>query len=234
VLPRSAEAARVPDLLSDLVARALDVDFDTARSADALRFLIAGIGRIYRKTELLQGDWTQTINTAVGVSTTAITGSLRIGSILNDLGFPVDEVTRDDMAMLQKQSPTRGRPEAYAISGSGDTSSNLTLTWWPTPDAIYAFTATGHFEPPTTDLELTDAAPLPSDYVDLPVAYARWKLFLLEDDDVGAARWKTEWMEGIREAATDLGRRGSSKNRRVPGAWPGGSGAPRFHRAGLF
>lgn len=225
-------------LISDLTARALDVDFDaTLRSADAQRFIQQAIGRIYRQTALPRGDYSTPIVTAIGApstSTDALARAVRVASIIDDLGNPLDMLDRFDVQQLQTTSSSRGRPSAFAVAGTGDTSEQKAISWWPIPDRVYTFTLMGRFEPPIADLDSTDPVPLPFDYEDLPVWFARAELFDLQDDDAGAARWRSKWVAGLRELAGDLNLR-VDRNRRVPGTWSGtAASGPQFHRPGLF
>jgi hypothetical protein len=224
-------------LISDLTTRALDTDFDVSRSADAQRFIQRAIGLIYRQTALARGDYSAPILTAIGgasTSTAALDRAVRVATIIDDLGNPLDPIDRFDAQQLQATATARGRPRAFAVAGLGDSSEPLSILWWPIPDKVYTFTIMGRFEPPIADLDPGDLVPLPFDYEDLPVWYARAELFDLQDDDAGAARWRGKWTAGLRELAGDLNLR-VDRNRRVPGTWAGTSAsAPQFHRSGLF
>jgi hypothetical protein len=223
--------------IQNLIDRSLDVDFASSRSADAQRFIQQAIGKIYRQTSLARGDYATSIATAVGVpstSTATLDRAVKVASIIDDLGNPLTPMDRFDVTQLQKTAGSTGRPSSFAIGGLGDGSEPVGVLWWPIPDRIYTFTLMGRFEPPIADLDVTDPVPLPFDYEDLPVYYARAELFDLEDDDAGTARWRNKWTAGLRELAGDLNVR-VDLNRRVPGTWAGTSaGGPQFHRAGLF
>lgn len=225
--------------IQNLIDRALDVDFDTSRSADAQRFIQQAIGKIYRKTSLARGDYSTSIATTAGQPSTltaTLDRAVRVATIIDDLGNPLDPLDRFDVTELQKTAGAgqRARPSAFAIAGGGDTSEPVSVLWWPIPDAAYTFTVMGRFEPPIADLAPASSVPLPFDWEDLPVYYARAELFDLEDDDAGVARWRGKWSAGIVEAAGDLNLR-VDRNRQVPGAWSGTTAAgPQFHRSGLF
>lgn len=224
--------------IAALIARAIDTDFDAAtRNADAGRFIREAIGRIYRTTTLARGDFNVAGQLTAGNSSfTVAANALHVRTVLAaDTGDELDEVSREDLESLQAANTGRGRPIAYAIVGTGASNENLAIETWPTADRTYDFTVIGRFAPPVTDLEDTDQCPLPIDYENLPVYYARSELFaLVEDDERMSALWQGKWTDGLRELRSDLQTR-SGRNRRVPGTWSGlTSDMPVFHRPGLF
>lgn len=218
--------------IAQLRDRALDVDFDTtARSADASRFIRQGIGHIFRRVQTLRGDFIVPLTTSAGIPQVVSTARVvRTATILDPNGDELEELSVAEYEAQLTASPARGRPVGYAITGSGLLSDGATYLLWPTPDAAYTLTLVGRFEPATTDLEDADIVPLTEDYEDLPVAFARWQLFLLEDDDAGAARWQGRWQGALRDMAVDINLR-SDRPRVVPGTWSGASSArPAFRR----
>jgi hypothetical protein len=229
-------------IVSDLVTRALSQDFDTTTwSADAGRFVRDAIADIYTKIPLVRGDTELTVNLTAGTGSTPFVGATGDGpivsAILNDLGDPLDELDREELRSLQIASPAaRGRPRLYAIATAGEASENVTVLFFPAADRAYAFTVIGRLVPVATDLDDADPLPLPIRYEKLPVYYARAELFALTEEDANmSAFWRAKYDQGIREAAADLGRRGSSRRRRVPGTWSDvRTAGPSFHRPGLF
>lgn len=234
-------------LISDLVTRALDVDFDPGtRSADAGRFVRQAIGFIYRTTAFPRGDALPIVFTVTGnpvVTFDATLRGLRISSVLDDLGNPLNELSVEDYNQLfTSASTTRGRPLYWSLFGAVALESP-TLNLWPVPDRVYTLTLTGSQEPAVSQLDDADPVPLPDDYEDLPVFYARGRLFELVDDSDMAAYWggdpnngndRGKWAVGVRQLRSDLQVR-SKNNRVVPGTWAGMRRAfPQFHRPGLF
>lgn len=221
--------------VTTLVTRALDVDFDaTLRTADAGRFVRSAIGKLFRGTNTLRGAYSEQFNTVVGVPTfqpadTTIQGIKIDRVVYTDTGAELDQVTRADMLVLQAQPISRGRPEVWApIATTAVTSGSPLLELWRTPDRVYPLMVIGSKTTKPADLEDADNVPLDDDFEDLPVYYARWQLSLLEDDDVGAARWEKRWTDGWRELRQLT--QGKTANRQVPGTWAGARTAqPTFH-----
>jgi hypothetical protein len=224
--------------IAALATRALGTDFDSGYQADAERYVRAAISKIFRSTTLARADYVPAaITLGVGsTSTTLPETGIRVDRVwLADTGAELRPVEVADIRAAQSvATPARGRPVAFAVTGAGLTSEGVALTYAPIPDQAYQLMVSGHFSPGATDLESTDVAPLPVDYEELPVYWAKHELYSNETDSEAMNLWLGKWTTGILELRGDLQHR-TTGNRQVPGHWSGGSGGPQFHHPkGLF
>jgi hypothetical protein len=225
--------------IAALATRALGTDFDSGYQADAERHVRTAIGKIFRSTTLARGDYTPApISANVGVlSVTLPETGLRISTVSHlDTGVELDYAELAGISALQQiTSPARGRPSSYAITDAGPTSEGTNLLLWPIPDRTYQLLVTGRFSPAAADLESADTAPLPVDYEELPVYWARYELYSVEGDSEMMRNWLDKWTTGVLELRGDLQKRRTG-NRQVPGHWStiNGAGPTLHHPRGLF
>lgn len=227
--------------IADLGTRAIGTEFsaDLVTQAAAERYVRAAIGRIYRTTTLARGDYTPAaVTLALGALGVVLPEpGIRIGTVRHvDTGEELLETDVDSLTAAQNVStPSRGRPAYYAISDAGLTAEGITLMCSPIPDRAYQLLVTGHFAPLAADLDSADTVPLPADYEDIPVYWAKHRLFDEDSDVEMSNHWLERWTTALMELRGDLQKR-SNNNRQVPGHWAGTANlAPHFrHPRGLF
>jgi hypothetical protein len=215
---------------SDLVTRALHDDFSSTKfDAIARDAINDAIGEIYRTTNLGRGDYTPSGYTlpagALGIS--IIDRGVRIRSVfIAGKTDPLPERPTDELAQLHQQdNPTVGMPDRYAIVGTGATTEGYDLVFWPIADQDYVIDVTGRFAPSRMSAD-GGVVPLPDDYTQLPVYFARSEMFGFDDDPEMAAVWRAKYDDGVKRLREDLQRR-STRSRRLPSMWRG-SCSPRF------
>lgn len=225
--------------LADLAGKALHDDFASVKygtiARDAIR---TAIGMIYRTTELARGDYVPApITLPVGaLGVTIPDAGLHLTSVQHvDTGAELEPLSVDDVAVAQNTAAgRRGRPSGYALTGAGLTAEGLTLVVTPIPDRAYTLQLVGSFAPDATALDQdVDVVPLPGDYLDLPVSYARSELFAFEGDSAMADFHLTRFNGRLAQLRGDLAVR-LKRSRRVPGTWSGVASGPQFHRPGLL
>jgi hypothetical protein len=202
---------------------ALGDDFDALKYRDQVKVWInQAIGKIGRRVQLvrpLQG--TAALNTVAGqASYTLPADDVRVLSIREpSLARPLDPVSTDT---IDAQSASRGSPQVYALYGGS-------VTLYPTPDKPYALEQ--RYERDATVLVLDgDTFPLPDAYGDLPVTWARARLFEAEDDAEMATYWQARFDRELAELRTDVGRENRGRRRQLPSMWDTPAPAPRFQR----
>lgn len=211
--------------LSDLLSLTLSNDFDASvYSTQARQAILDAVGEVSRNVRLPANETTSTITTVAGTAGyTLPTGAVRVLSIIDPA--TADPLTDVGMSVLDDEPDTRGRPSSYGLYGT-----SITLS--PTPDQAYSLTLRylRQGATPTSDSDVVATATgIPEDYLFGLVAYARGRLFLLEDDAEMAAVWQGQWQQALAKLKADVQRRDLSTVRRVPSMWTG-SPSPRFVR----
>jgi hypothetical protein len=202
---------------------ALGSDFDASRyREDVKRWINEALGKIAHRVTLIQPlQGTATITTATGVSTYELPADdIRVHS----LGDSETATALDDVGVdaIDQSDTSQGRPAAFALYGGE-------LLLYPTPDGVYSLEL--RFEREAWLLQDDgDTLPLPDAYADLPVNYARARLFEREDDFEAAQAWQARFESELLELRSDLGRQDRTRRRQIGGMWQVPAVAPRFQR----
>lgn len=234
----------MPQTITQVATRALSSDFDSGRLAEGTAAVRDAIGEIYATTTLVRGDMPiqlADVSTVVGGATQLANTyeQSRVEAVIHsDTGGELEPMALADLLQLRQAQPARGRPLAFAVTGGNLTGTvGSVIELWPTADRTYQLYLLGQRGPNLTDLEDADTVPLPDRWLKLPYYYARSELFKLDSDFEAASVWGTDWINGCALMRGDLQKRLGGGNRIIPGTWSGGSGgsgAPQFHRPGLF
>jgi hypothetical protein len=211
----------VTQTLLGLATDALHDDFDTTKYATRAKgFVATAVDMVYRTTSLARGDYSssQTLAAGAGSLSVAVTG-LRVSSVsLTDTGELLNEVPADDLVAAQAAATAaHGRPRLYALTGLGPTTAGSSVLFYPVPVAAVTVEITGRYVPTRLSAD-SDVVPLPDDYLDIPVAYARGELFALEDDPQMSQFWMDKYRGRLSDLRGDLAQR-SMRNRRIAGTW---------------
>lgn len=75
-------------------------------------------------------------NTVAGTYVTSLSVAKVLNLVYTSLGRVLQELTLDQIRLLDPDSTRTGAPEAYAITGANATTTSVYV--WPKPDAIYA------------------------------------------------------------------------------------------------
>lgn len=197
-------------------------DFDaTTWRAEAKRQLVDAVRRIARRVRLPLRELTQAINTAAGTNTYTLDALVvRVNSLRNTgTREPLEEV---EIEWIDDQPVSSGVPAYFAVVGQS-------LVLYPTPNAVTALEL--RHQGRATEFASDDATlPFDDEWADLPISYARAKLFRAQDDYEAAAVYMNDYRTGLLEMAADYGRRSRTRRRRTPGMFAGDSSGPRFVR----
>lgn len=211
--------------LSDLLTLTLSNDFDAGvYSTPARQGILDAVGEVARNVRLAANEATTTITTVAGTQDYNVpAGTVRVLSVFDtQTDDPLEDITR---VTLDDQPDSRGRPTSYALYGGS-------LSLYPTPDQAYSlslrYLRQGATPVADSDVVATVTG-IPEDYLFGLVAYARARLFYLEDDAEMAAVWQGQWQQTVQKLKADVQRRDLSSVRRVPSMWAGTPG-PRFAR----
>jgi hypothetical protein len=214
--------------LADLRAEVLGTDFDSATySSLATTYLNQGVRRIGRKVRAPALETTQTYTTSAGSATLALpTDDVRVVSLRNTTDH--DFLQNVDVGEIDDSPAASGKPYAYTIYGGA-------VTLYPTPDAAYSLELRyrkvfGQFVN-DTDTTATISFPGGDDYADALIAYARWHLYLKEDDAGMAQVWKGEYKEALDELKADVQLQSEDAPRQVPSMWDVGDPPPLTWRS---
>jgi hypothetical protein len=113
---------------------------------------------------------------------------------------------------VQQYSTKTGNPLVFAVDES---TSSLLL--YPTPESAVTLTIRYFARP--TEMSAEDSRPsTPAAYQDVLVSFALSRAFRAEDDFEASTFYKSQYMEDMARAATDLQYRDMSI-RQVPGTW---------------
>jgi hypothetical protein len=206
----------------DLQDAVLGDDFAASTwRAEAKRQLLDAVRLLARRMRLPLRELTQAINTAAGTSTYALDALVvRVNSLRNTTDHvPLDEV---EIEWIDDQPAARGKPTSFAIVGQS-------IVFYPTPNAAYVLEL--RHQGRAADFA-DDNATLPFDdeWADVPISYARSKLFRAQDDYEAAGVYMNDFETGALRMASDYARRTRTRRRRVPGMFAGGDSGPRFVR----
>jgi hypothetical protein len=212
----------VGQTLNDLVSQALSQDFSASTYKSVAQQAIRdALTLVAREIDMpsLQGTWTPTL-VAGTADYPLVADDVRILSAFDaDTRAPLTELSRES---LDAQTTGRGRPWAYAIY-------NGVLTVSPTPDQTYPLT----FRYSKDMAALTDSsdvsAYVPDGYLNMLVAFARHRLFRLEDDAQMSQFWRGEFDRDFARLRSDIQRGSRNRVRRVPGMFRRPRGV-RFQR----
>lgn len=209
--------------LNDVVNQALSNDFEPSvyksTAQQAIRDALADLARSIDLPSL-QGTWTPTV-TAGSASLTLPSDDLRVLSAFDGSSHTVlTEVGQD---YIDQSAPATGRPTAYAVYGSS-------ATLYPTPDRSYPLTFR-YARNVGTISDTTDLSTLiPNEYVNVLVAFARHRLFRLEDDSAMSQFWRGEYDRDKLRMKADIQRGDRNRIRQIPGPYAATRSTPRFMR----
>jgi hypothetical protein len=220
VLPLSTTTGASACSFLDLQNQALADDFAPSKHRDnAKRFLNEAQRRVFRRVRVPSGEQETTFDTVAGTASYDLDAAVVRTNSIRLVG---DRVDLDERAIDQIDTSvaSTGKPAAYAhVAG--------TVVLYPTPDGVYTLTVRFQAGAATMDDD-ADAPSIGCDYADLLVAYARSRLFRLEDDFEMAQAWMTDFERELNLYASDVQRPDRSGTRQVPGMFAGRPAAPRF------
>jgi hypothetical protein len=200
--------------LADLRTEALGNDFNSAvYSTRTTQYINEALRRVDRQVRLPVREGTQTFVTSAGTNTLTLPlFRARVISLRNT--DDRDPLLNVDIGEIDQAADATGKPTAYAFYGGQ-------VTLYPTPDAAYnlelRYRATGaEF---TDDTQTTGMVGFPNDYAGLLVTYARWRLYVAEDDPAMAQVWEQDFRTQLGELKADIQRQSSDMPRQVPSMW---------------
>lgn len=223
----------------ELATRAIGTDFPAAALDDAKRWVRTGLGELYVSAGFARNDMALPVVTTPFDPTVEVAFDARISGVMNAAtGLPLDEVEHERVVAYTSSPPGNadyGTPIVYGITGSMAVE-GVALALSPIPATAVTLLVFGQRAPDAGEMDDGDTVPLPEQYEDGPVEWARSKLFdYYEDDSTMGDMWRSRFEDTGKRMRSNLQRR-STRNRRVPGTWSGMTSVePRFrHPRGLF
>lgn len=209
--------------LLDITNQALSNDFDPSNyqavTEQAVRDALSDIAR---RIDMPGLRATFNATTVAGTATLTLpSDDVRIYSAFNPVfRDQLDEVAQEAVDTAVAAS---GRPYLYAVSGS-------TVTLYPTPDDAYSLQFR-YAKDVTGIVEATDLSTfVPDTYLNMLVAFARHRLFRLEDDVAMSQFWRAEYERDLGRMEIDVQRGDRNRVRQVPGPYRLRRALPRFGR----
>lgn len=183
--------------LGDLATEALHDDFDATKYGTRARQAINdALSEVNRHVELPAAQRQTTIAVAAGTAAYTLPADVaRLRSIAFERRL-LDELT--PAALDEISTTARGTPTGYVVLGSD-------LTLLPTPNVAGTLTLRYRQDLAAIAADGTDVGTIiPEDYAWILVAYARARLFSLEDDQEMSNFWQARWLEGLGKLRGDV------------------------------
>lgn len=173
-------------LLNAVLTRLRDDTVTTVTGGDEITGMIADLVNDAKRTveqshawNCLRDDWT--VNTADGTATYPLTGAgkwAKIESIYGSGGRELREAPLADIRKKAAASPANDQPIYYAVDG--ETSGDVRLRFFPTPDAVEVLTVYGYKNQADLSAD-SDVLLVPHQ----PVVYLAYALAARERGEVG-------------------------------------------------
>lgn len=177
-----------------------------------VRFINRGQREIcnYRDWSFLM-DMANTVNTVAGTESYTLTEtdnkkliSVRISTTgYRKRLYPVQYDDFRDIHPSVDTSTERGTPGYYYTVGRSSTN-QMNIKLYPVPDQVYTVEY-DYYKVPTDMGDDADVPVIPNAYQDLLIDYVLWKSYQHERDLATAAAYRDQFMQGLREMASDYG-----------------------------
>ena len=190
--------------------------FDTnTYQARVKNWLNEAQSRIARSVEILDLYTQSNIVTVAGTSSYALPADCITVDGIADPPFFSDTWFEPQykilLAKISANPVVSGHPTEYSVTATS-------IVFYPVPDLVYTLVLTYYKRP--TDLSADgDISILPIDYHDVMVSYALQRAYRAEDDVQMAQFYRNEFIQGLRDLASDTKGAVSDAPRQVRGTW---------------